>query len=97
MQSSSAALLTAVVVGIVLFALGYFWGGFQKARGGLRATKAAVPAARKGYWSSMWLMIKWGFGALLVAGVLLTWVVNDVSDAAQPAPSPAPSRSAPRR
>ena len=98
---STVSLLTAIIVGVFVFAAGYFLRGFKGARGTLRDARNGVPAARKGYWSSLWLLIKWGFGAVLVAAVLLTWTVRDLTDAASTSPSPtskpSPSKSVARR
>ncbi|GGL08566.1 hypothetical protein [Mangrovihabitans endophyticus] len=90
MQSSTITLVTAVVVGFTVFAVGYFWGIFQKARGTLKVAKVAVPAARSSYYASLWSVLKWGVGALLILTLLIAGTVND-SDAATPPPSPPPS------
>jgi ABC-type Fe3+ transport system permease subunit len=96
MQLSTVSLLTAIIVGFFVFALGYAWGAFQKARGVVKVSKGSVPAARKGYWSAFWSMIKWGIGAVVIVLVLVTWTVTDVQQTADTQPSPAPSPSARR-
>lgn len=96
MQASTAAVLTAVVVGVAVFALGYFYGLFKKAQAGLVGAKGAVPTARKSYYSSLWMLMKWGAGAVLIVLVLVTWAVRDVSDAAEADPTPSPSVSSRR-
>jgi ABC-type Fe3+ transport system permease subunit len=96
MQLSTVSLLTAIIVGIFVFALGYAWGAFQKARGSYKTAKSGVPRARKGYWSAFWGMIKWGIGAVVIVLVLVTWTVTDVQQTADTKPSPGPSPSARR-
>ena len=91
MQSSTAALLSAVVAGIIVFALGYFYRGFKGARGTLKLAKSTVPAARKGYWSATGTLIKWGLFAAALLFVLITWTVRDVQEAGNATPAPSPS------
>jgi hypothetical protein len=90
---SAVSLLTAIVVGVFVFAAGYFWRGFKGARGNLRDLRGSMPAARKGYWRSLWSLIKWGLGAVLVAAALLTWTARDLTDAADTKPSPSHTQS----
>ena len=97
MQLSTVSLLTAIIVGFFVFALGYFWGAFQKARGTYKGAKGGVPKARKGYYSSLWMLVKWGLGAALIVVVLLTWTANDFQETSDTSPAPSPSRSAGRR
>jgi H+/Cl- antiporter ClcA len=94
---SSVSLLTAIVVGIFIFAVGYFWGMFQKARGGYRGAKTGVPKARKAYYSALWVLIKWAAAAAFILIALMIWTVNDVSNSSDTAPAPSTSASVPRR
>jgi len=91
------SLLTAIIVGFFVFAVGYFWGAFQKARGTYKSAKGSVPKARKSYYSSLWMLVKWGVGAVLIVVVLLTWTASDFQQTADTSPAPSPSRSAGRR
>jgi ABC-type Fe3+ transport system permease subunit len=93
MPLSSVSLLTAIVVGIVIFGLGYFANAFRGARKTYKGAKSGVPKARKSYFAHLWLLIKWCAGAVLIVAVLLAWTVNDVQDASSddPAPSPSPA------
>jgi hypothetical protein len=88
---STTALLTAMVVGVFVFALGYTYKAFQGARAGYHTLKGTVPAARKGYFAALWKLVKWAIGALAIVAVLLTWAVNDAADADNPERSPSPS------
>jgi hypothetical protein len=90
MASSSAALLTAVVVGVVIFGLGYMWNAFQGARILLKGAKAGIPKARSTYRHNLWRLIKWMVASAIVAIALVAWTVRDVQTA-DPAPSPASS------
>ena len=90
MPASSAALLTAVVVGIAIFGLGYVWNAFRGARGVLKGAKATVPKMRQVYWQSLWRLIKWGVLTAIIAITLVAWSVRD-GQTAEPQPSPSPS------
>ena len=90
MPASSAALLTAVVVGIAIFGLGYVWNAFRGARGLLKGAKATVPKMRQVYWQSLWRLIKWGVLSAIIGIALVAWSVRDAQNA-EPAPSPLPS------
>ena len=90
MPASSAALLTAVVVGIAIFGLGYVWNAFRGARGLLKGAKATVPKMRQVYRQSLWRLIKWGVLSAIIAIALVAWSVRDAQNA-EPAPSPSPS------
>ncbi|HET6529306.1 MAG TPA: hypothetical protein VFH03_01620 [Actinoplanes sp.] len=90
MASSSAALFTAVIVGFVIFGLGYVWNAFRGARMVLRGAKSGVPKARAAYRHTLWRLIKWMVASAIVAIALVAWTVRDVQDA-DPAPSPASS------
>jgi heme/copper-type cytochrome/quinol oxidase subunit 2 len=94
MLLSSISLLTAIIVGIVVFWLGYVTNAFRGARKTYKGAKSGVPKARKSYFAHMWILIKWCAGAVLIVAVLLTWTVNDVKDASNSNPSPSPSPSA---
>jgi hypothetical protein len=90
MPASSAALLTAVVVGIAIFGLGSVWNAFRGARGVLKGAKATVPKMRQVYWQSLWRLIKWGVLTAIIAITLVAWSVRD-GQTAEPGPSPSPS------
>jgi hypothetical protein len=94
MPASSSSLLTAVVVGIVIFGLGYVWNAFRAARLLLKGAKNTVPAMRRTYWQTLGRLIKWAVGAAIIAIALVAWTVRDVqtADPAAPAPSPSVSR-----
>ena len=93
----SVSLLVAIVFGVFIFGVGYFWARFKNARGGVNAAKALVPAARKSFWNAVWSLIKWGVGAATVVIVLIAWTMSDVNASNdQSTPSPSPSRSARR-
>jgi hypothetical protein len=90
MASSSTALLTAVVVGFVIFGLGYVWNSFRAARVVLKGAKSGIPKARSIYRHNLWRLIKWMVASAIVAIALVAWTVRDVQTA-DPAPSPASS------
>jgi ABC-type Fe3+ transport system permease subunit len=93
MLLSSVSLLTAIIVGIVVFGLGYVTNAFRGARTSYKGAKGGVPKARKTYFAHMWILVKWCVGAVLLVAVLLTWTVNDVKDASNNGPSPSASPS----
>ena len=93
MSNSSVSLVTAILVGIVLFGLGYVWNAFRGARILLKGAKGSVPKARSLYWGSLGRLLKWGAIAVAVVFVLVTWSTRDASSSSTPPPSPASSSS----
>lgn len=86
------SLLTAILVGIAVFGLGYVWSGFRASRVLLKGAKGSVPKARALYWGNLGKLIKWGFAAAAILFVLVTWSVRDApASSERPAPSPSPS------
>jgi hypothetical protein len=79
-MNSSVSLLTAAVVGVVAYGLGYVHAVCKRAWIDYKVAKDAVPAARKNAWASIPAVLRFGVGAAVVAAVLLTWSVRDVSD-----------------
>ena len=94
MANSSVALVTAILVGVAIFGLGYFANAFRGARKTLIGAKGGVPAARKSYWMHLWLLIRFGALAVGILFVLVTWTVRDAPAGNS---TPAPSASAGRR
>ena len=95
MSQGSVSVITAILVGIVLFGLGYVWNAFRGARILLKGAKGSVPKARALYWGSLGRLLKWGAIAVAVVFVLVTWSTRDASSG-ESAPSPTPSSSARR-
>ncbi len=89
MQNSSVSLLTAVIVGIILFLLGVAWTRMKSARGNYTTIKNSVGPARKAMWVSLGGLVKIGFWVLVLVGVLVVWQVRDLSAADDPKPVPA--------
>ncbi len=81
MQNSSVSLLTAVIVGAILFLLGVAWTRMKSARGNYSTIKSSVGPARQAMWSSLVGVVKVGFWALLLVAVLVMWQVRDISAA----------------
>jgi hypothetical protein len=93
MANSSVALVTAILVGIAIFGLGYFWNAFRGARGLLKGAKKSVPTLRRTYWVHFWRLIKWGVFAVAILIGLVTWSARSTQQNADEAPQPAPSVS----
>jgi uncharacterized protein YybS (DUF2232 family) len=93
MTSSSVSLLTAVLVGIAVFGLGYVFNSFRAARIVLKGAKGGVPKARTLYWTNLGRLIRWALIAVVILFVLVSWSARDVQGKAEPAPSPSPSVS----
>ncbi|MEV6487361.1 hypothetical protein AB0M20_01795 [Actinoplanes sp. NPDC051633] len=93
MTLSSMSLLTAILVGVAVFGLGYVWNAFRGARILLKGAKGGIPKARSLYWASLGRLVKWALIAAGILFVLVTWTARDMKDAADPAPSPSPSVS----
>ncbi len=81
MQNSSVSLLTAVIVGVILFLLGVAWTRMKSARGNYKTIKNSVGPARKAMWVGVGGVVKVGFWVLVLVGVLVVWQVRDVSNA----------------
>ena len=81
MQNSSVSLLTAVIVGVVLFLLGVAWTRLKSARGNYTMVKNSVGPARKAMWSTLGGVVKMGFWALVLLAVLVMWQVRDINAA----------------
>lgn len=96
MSQSSVSLVTAILVGIAVFGLGYVWNAFRAARIVLKGAKTGVPKARALYWNNFGRVLKWGAISAAILFVLVTWSARDASSAPSPSPSPAPSSSARR-
>jgi ABC-type Fe3+ transport system permease subunit len=81
MQNSSVSLLTAVIVGVILFLLGVAWTRLKSARGNYALAKSSVGPARKAMWSTLGGVVKVGFWALVLVAVLVMWQVRDITAA----------------
>ena len=97
MSHSSVSVITAILVGIAVFGLGYVWNAFRAARLVLRGAKKSVPAARTLYWGNLGRVLKWGAISAVILFVLVTWSTHQASSAPSPAPSPSPSPASARR
>ena len=78
MQNSSVSLLTAVIVGAILFLLGVAWTRMKSARGNYKTIKNSVGPARKAMWGSLGGVGKVGFWVIVLVAVLVMWQVRDI-------------------
>jgi heme/copper-type cytochrome/quinol oxidase subunit 2 len=100
-EQTVAVPTTAIVIltGAAIFAFGYAMAVVKRANRDYKATKAAVKALRRGFWSTWWVAVKRGVVIVLVGVVLVVWSAREVSrnqDGATPVPAsvtPAPSPS----
>ncbi len=78
----------------VLYAFGYARAVMHRANKDYKATKAALPGLRKGFWRSWWQAVK-VFAAIVVFGlvVIVTMRAAAQDDAAPANPTPSVSRS----
>jgi hypothetical protein len=97
MANSSVALVTAILVGIAIFGLGYMWNAFKGARILLKGAKKSVPTMRKTYWFQVWRLIKWGALSVAILIGLVTWSTRDTQQTADDKPAPKPSVSVANR
>jgi ABC-type Fe3+ transport system permease subunit len=77
---SGVSVVTALVVTVVLFSLGYARAVWVRARRDYRTTKAAVKPLRKSMWSAIWRALRIALGAAFIYAVIVTWFARDVSD-----------------
>jgi UDP-N-acetylmuramyl pentapeptide phosphotransferase/UDP-N-acetylglucosamine-1-phosphate transferase len=91
MPNSSVSLVTAIITAVVVFLFATAWVTAKAARNTVRAAKAAVPAARKVFWSTIGGVFKLGLFAAILAIALIAWTARDVQKADQQTPTPAPS------
>lgn len=90
------SLLTAILVGIAVFGLGYVWSGFRASRVVLKGAKGSVPKARSLYWGNLGKLIKWGLASAAILFVLVTWSARGAQGEAPTPSTPSPSNSARR-
>ncbi len=64
--------------GSLIYGFGYAMAVMRRARSDYRKTKEALPGLRRGFWSSLWAMIKVGFWVAVCAFILIVWMVKDV-------------------
>lgn len=97
-SASASSLLTFLLIGSVLFGLGFARAVWVRAKRDYLTTKAAVKPLRKALWQSIWQTIKIG-AIVAIAGIcLVAWVVSDARSKDTPVPagvssSPSPSKS----
>jgi len=91
MPNSSVSLLTAIITAVVVFLFATAWITAKAARNTLLGAKAAVPPARKVFWSTIGGVIKLGLFAAILAIALIAWTARDLQRADQQTPTPAPS------
>lgn len=87
--ASTSSLLTFLLVGGLLFSLGFARAVWVRAKKDYLSTKAAVKPLRKALWQSIWTAVKVGVGVVVVGVVLIAWVVTDVRSNEEPTPKPA--------
>jgi hypothetical protein len=90
---SGPVLIILVLGGASIFGFGYLWAVMKRANKDYKATKAAVKALRKGFWSSWQAAMKAAFWIFLVFVALVSWVVHDVRAERALTPTPAASTS----
>lgn len=94
---SGPVFLILLLGGGLVFGVGYLWAVMHRANKDYKATKAAVKALRKGFWTSWWNAMKAGMWVLVAFLVLLSWVIHDIraqNNDATPKPSPSISTKA---
>lgn len=80
------------VIGGIIYTFGYIRAVMHRANKDYKATKAAVPGLRKGFWKAWWSAVKVGTGVLVAIGILIYWGVSDIRERTDnPAPSASPS------
>jgi ABC-type Fe3+ transport system permease subunit len=77
---SGVSVVTALVVTVVLFSLGYARAVWVRAKRDYRNTKAAVKPLRKALWSAIWRALRIAVGAAIVYAIIVTWFTRDLSD-----------------
>jgi ABC-type Fe3+ transport system permease subunit len=75
--AASTALLAVLLVTTAVFVFGYRVAVNRRANADYKATKAAVPKLRRGFWSSWWGAVKMGFWMALAVALLVSWAVHE--------------------
>jgi uncharacterized membrane-anchored protein len=83
-------LILFIVSGIV-FATGYAMAVMHRANRDYKATKAALPILRKGFWKALFAVVKVGFWVAVAAFILIAWMIRDVRHGADADSTPSPS------
>ncbi len=84
MPHSTVSLLTLLVVGGVLVAFGYAWAVMKRANKDYKTTKKAVSSMRKGFWSSLWVVVRLGVGVFIAVVAIIAWNVRDFQNDGDP-------------
>jgi hypothetical protein len=76
-DASFSSLLSVLLIGGVIFTFGFRLAVMRRANADYKATKAAVPKLRKGFWAALWAMVR--FAALVAVALiaLFAWVVHE--------------------
>jgi hypothetical protein len=80
MGHSGVSLLTAGIVAVVAYLMGFTHAWTARARADWKMNKAAAKARRRLFFGGVVRLVQIGFVALLIAGGLLWWVARDIGD-----------------
>jgi ABC-type Fe3+ transport system permease subunit len=69
---SGISVVTALVVTVVLFSLGYARAVWVRAKRDYQTRKAAVKPLRKSTWSAIWRAFRIGLGAAVIYAIIVT-------------------------
>lgn len=70
--------LIVLIIGGIIYTFGYLRAVMHRANSDYKKTKAGLPGMRKDFWRAWWAAVKVGFWVLVAAGILITWMVQDV-------------------
>lgn len=87
MPASTSALLTFLLIGAVLFSLGYTRARWVRAKDDYLKTKAAVKPLRKDMWRLIWQTVKVGFWVVFIFIVLVAWNLRDADRSGERTPA----------
>ena len=77
MNASRVSLLTLVVAGFVLTLLGYSYAVARRAYDDWIDTKAKIKGLRKGFFSTLWALVKVGVVVAVGVIILVAWNIRD--------------------
>lgn len=98
-MNSGVSTVTAAVVAVVAYVIGYAHAVTRRALADWRTNKAGMREKRKLFFFGLWRLTWVGAIAVALAGGLLFWFVRDVADGNRDTPllparaTPTPSRS----
>lgn len=92
-STAGQVVLIVLIIGGIIYGLGYARAVMHRANKDYKTTKAAVPILRKGFWTAWFAVVKVGFWVAIAVAILFVWMVRGTDEKVDvnTTPSPTPS------